>query len=340
MIQSYIMRTASLLHFSFIIILISSLSSCQEEACCAASNNIGNTSTLACKQEDHSIQKDQGEKQKTQHEYGGWYCPDNLRGFPAIDVQDLSTVPVVIGRMPTKEETRNGSALMFIDPEIYPNARPIDIQLPALATYYNQHTDKDEVIILIQAAVIDADSIVGFRYANGGNGSAWFSEVDFLSANEVKQLGSRPFVAQSMKIDAPRDKIWKIMTGLTFENDLMASLNEDAFLTRAWQSEAKVEYPKIPGKAGSIGKVSSIWEGVYAQLDYVVNGENYVQKLFINENPETGTCEVKLVSGPYFDNLEQHKSNWINFLQTLKGFTESYQKGGASWLEEQLLNEK
>lgn len=318
------------------ILLILSACTENENTCSTEQGQLPSSLACASTAELSEDQKEINPPKKAQHEYGGWYCPDNLRGFPAIDVQDLSSVPVILGRMPTQEETRDGRALMFIDPEIHPNARPLDIELPALATYHNQHTEKDELIIVIQAAVIDTDSVVGFRYANGGNGSAWFSEVDFLGAEEVKQLGSRPFVAQSMKIDASADKIWKIMTGLTFENDLMESLNDDAFLTRAWRTEAKVEYPKIDGVPGTIGKVTVAWDGVYAQMDYVVNGENYAQKFFIDENPETATCTVKLVAGPYFNLLEQHNSNWTNFLQTLKGFSESYQKGDPSWLEEQM----
>ena len=29
------------------------------------------------------------------HRYGGWYCPDNLGGFPPVDVASLDAVPVV-----------------------------------------------------------------------------------------------------------------------------------------------------------------------------------------------------------------------------------------------------
>lgn len=328
------LRLPKLLIAAFLIIL----SACTEDenTCSAEQNQLPSSLACASKTELSEVQKEIASPKKAQHEYGGWYCPDNLRGFPAMDIKDLSTVPVILGRMPTQEETRAGKALMFIDPEIHPNARPLDVQLPALATYYNQYTEKDEVIIVIQAAVIDADSIVGFRYANGGNGSAWFDEVRFLEPREVIELGSRPFVVSNIEVQASREKIWKIMTGLTFENDLMASLNDDAFLTRAWRTEAKVEYPKIDGIPGTIGKVSVTWDGVYAQMDYVVNGENYVQKFFIDENPEAGTCEVKLVAGPYFNNLQHHHNNWNNFLQTLKGFSESYQKGDPSWLEEQM----
>lgn len=46
------------------------------------------------------------------HNYGGWYCPDNLRGFPAEDIADWNNVPVVNGRMPTEAETRDGRSLM------------------------------------------------------------------------------------------------------------------------------------------------------------------------------------------------------------------------------------
>ena len=37
------------------------------------------------------------------HNYGGWYCPDNLNGFPAVDLLNWKNVPVVNGRLATKE---------------------------------------------------------------------------------------------------------------------------------------------------------------------------------------------------------------------------------------------
>lgn len=47
----------------------------------------------------------------------------------------------------------------------------MDIVLPKLAQFYNEYSKKTEVVIVIQAIEIEGDSIVGFRYLNGGNGS-------------------------------------------------------------------------------------------------------------------------------------------------------------------------
>ena len=69
------------------------------------------------------------------HNYGGWYCPDNLNGFPAVDLLNWKNVPVVNGRLATKEETQNGTSLIFVDTAKYPDARPLDIEMPNYAGY-------------------------------------------------------------------------------------------------------------------------------------------------------------------------------------------------------------
>lgn len=30
--------------------------------------------------------------QKPTHQYGGWYCPDNLNGFPAVNIKEWKNV--------------------------------------------------------------------------------------------------------------------------------------------------------------------------------------------------------------------------------------------------------
>src|SRR5690554_6516080 len=56
------------------------------------------------------------------HNFGGWYCPDNLKGFPAVDLNEWSTVPVVDNRFPSKEETQNGNSLIYVDTNEFPNS--------------------------------------------------------------------------------------------------------------------------------------------------------------------------------------------------------------------------
>ena len=88
------------------------------------------------------------------HQYGGWYCPDNLGGFPAVDILDWNDVPVVNGRMATQEETQNGTSLIFVDIEKHPDARPLDMEMPRLARFFNVQSDKNELVIVIQALAI------------------------------------------------------------------------------------------------------------------------------------------------------------------------------------------
>ena len=136
---------------------------------------------MSCSQNNKTVKNDIAEKslekvsatKQEQHRYGGYYCPDNLGGFPAVDINNWENVPVVNGRMATEEETQNGTSLIYVDLEKYPNAKPLDIKMPKLARYFNRNSGKEEIIIVIQALNVSNDSVVGFRYLNGGNGSAY-----------------------------------------------------------------------------------------------------------------------------------------------------------------------
>ncbi len=154
----------------------------------------------------------QEETTTTPHRYGGWYCPDNLNGFPAVDITKWKYVPIVNGRMATKEETQNGTSLIFVDQVKYPHAKILDITMPKLASFYNESSNREELIIVIQAINVDNDSIVGFRYLNGGNGSARLNEVRFLSDNEIEMIPNSRFISNSIKIEATQNEIWDVLT--------------------------------------------------------------------------------------------------------------------------------
>ena len=90
---------------------------------CLTSFSACSQNTKTEKESKVSAVEQEGKKIKTvPHRYGGWYCPDNLNGFPAVDISDWENVPVVNGRMATKEETSNGTSLIFVDKKKYPNA--------------------------------------------------------------------------------------------------------------------------------------------------------------------------------------------------------------------------
>ena len=161
------------------------------------------------------------------HNFVGWYCPDNLIGLPAVNIGDWKNVPAVNGRMPTMEETQNGSSLIYVDPKEYPGAKVLGITMPKLATFNNPNSGKEDLIIVFQAFRIDADSIVGFRFLNGGNGTALISDVHFLSDEEIAKIPDSRFVSFDVEINAAASDVQNVLTASDFTEKLQ--LNQHQF---------------------------------------------------------------------------------------------------------------
>ncbi|MBK8556316.1 MAG: hypothetical protein IPL65_11370 [Lewinellaceae bacterium] len=261
-------------------------------------------------------------RHSTMHEYGGWYCPDNLFGFPAVNIKELDKVPVVHGRLPTEEETRNGTSLMYIDPAKVPNASALDMPLPRLARYYSEHSKKNELVIVIQAVMADQDTVVGFRYVNGGNGSAWFDEVAFLTEGEIAQLPPTPFVSENVMIKARKEKIWEILTSPIYARALGDAFGQNVYVESNWNKNGKVYQKKYPGEVITTGNITALWEDTYIQVDYTVEGRHYVEKFLILENPDTHISQLNIVSGPYGDDFAAKKTAWNKWLQKVKALSE------------------
>ena len=151
-------------------------------------------------------------KKSQPYQYEGWFCPDNLNGFPAVDISNWKSVPMVNGRLASQEETQNGTSLIFVDLEQYPEVKRMDIEMPKLARFYNAHSKKEELVIVIQSINLSNDSVVGFRYLNGGNGSAYYSDVKILSDEEIESISSSRFVSLNLDINATQTEIWKVLT--------------------------------------------------------------------------------------------------------------------------------
>jgi len=128
---------------------------------CSQNVDIDNKVDQVPKSESTKVAEKTKPKNKGMHPYGGWYCPDNFGGFPPVDIQDLDKVPVVNDRLPTKEEASNGTSLMFIDIAEFPDAKPLEMKLPRVARVYTSHSDMYELAIVIQAVIIDNDTVVG-----------------------------------------------------------------------------------------------------------------------------------------------------------------------------------
>ena len=284
---------------------------------CAEKDVITNQVTTSIK-EERPIKPKYG----TQHPYGGWSCPDNLRGFPPVDIQELGKVPVVNGRLPTEEETKNGTSLMYFDKTEYPSARPLDMTMPRLARYYSEYTKKNELVIVIQAVVADQDTVVGFRYLNGGNGSAWFGEVSFVSEEETGSLGATPFVSVDTEINTSKNKIWEVICSPAYAKTLGAMFDKNAYVESDWLNGSKVYFKYEPDSIATTGIVTACWINTYIQVDYNFDGYHYAEKFLILENENGNNNQLHVVAGPYGDDFEDQQMVWQNWLVKVKELSE------------------
>lgn len=255
-----------------------------------------------------------------QHQYGGWYCPDNLYGFPAVDIAEWKSVPVVNNRMATETETKNGTSLIFVDTKKYPNAKPLDMTMPRLARFYNRNANRDDIVIVIQAINVDNDSIVGFRYLNGGNGSSRLSEVTFLSDEEIKSYPSTRFVSQSIEINAKPDAIWEVLTKPEHFETLKTTFDKTAKNKADDRPKANVNFRySIAGKiTGAYG--GELFGNYYIQNDF--EKLDYTEKFMLVENKETGITTLKIVCGPFATDYETQKAVLNNWGQKVKTLSE------------------
>jgi hypothetical protein len=276
-----------------------------------------NSKTEIRKEAELSTQKFQPVKLNP-HQYGGWYCPDNLNGFPPVDIANWRNVPVVNGRMATKEETQKGMALIFIDPEKYPNAKPLSLRLPRLATFDSPHSKRKELIIVIQAFNIGNDSIVGFRYLNGGNGSGRLSEINLLSDYETEMIPKWRFFSETITINADPNMIREVMTQPKNATQFHSILEKGQSLSSDWRNTTNVNYhyPNT-GEATSLN-AGEVWGSFYIQNDY----QQFTEKFLVLKNNESNVSELKIVCGPFQDDFDSQKEVLVNWAKKVKAMSE------------------
>ena len=256
----------------------------------------------ACSQQEEIVVKEKPtipktEKQKSKpHQYGGWYCPDNLFGFPPVDIAEWDEIKVVEGRLPTKEETQQGASLIFVDKEAYPSAKVLDLNLPRLATYYSQHSKREELVIIIQGVQIDSDSIVGFRFLNGGNGSAYFDEVSFLDEVQIGRIPDSKFVSFNLAIKADQERVWQAVSN-GYE-----PVSSDEKLDIGY------EYARVENLVAT--HAGLLYGSNYIQNDFEDGG--YSEKFLIHQE-ENGVTQLVVSCGPFGqkDFEQERKKLWV-----------------------------
>lgn len=256
-------------------------------------------------------------KKTTPHQYGGWYCPDNF-GFEPVDIQKLSAIPAVVGRLPSKEELQNNESLISVDTEKHPDAHALDIPLPKVASIYADRTGQDELIIVIQAIVVSGDTIVGYRFPNGGNGSAWLSDITFLSDQEVSDLGSQPFYFNTTVLNASKEKVWQTLTATDYFSLLGDKFDKQEFFSSEWTADSRAHLHLESEEEHASGFVGTHFGNTYLHIDYYINSKHYSEKILLIENNEEGTTKMFFASGPFPSNYDAMQKKWDKWFYTVQ----------------------
>lgn len=113
-------------------------------------------------------------------------CPDD-KNFPPVEIKLWKETPVVNHRLPTYEETTNGTAIFHYGEKENSVVKPFYLTLPKLAYFPNPLTKLNEIVIVIQIVQTANDTIVGYRYLTGGCGGSLYHNFNFLTDDELKK---------------------------------------------------------------------------------------------------------------------------------------------------------
>lgn len=253
---------------------------------------------------------------KKPHQYGGWYCPDNF-GFVPVDIQNLDEVPAISNRLPTHQELQAHMSLIEIDTIKFPDARALKMDLPRLARINLDWKGMSELIIVIQAIIVSEDTVVGYRFPNGGNGSAWLSDVTFLSKEEVGKLNSQPFFYSRTKLHATKEELWKAISKSDYAKELGVKFDRTDFFSSEWNPNAQTHLNYDTEEERAKGHIGMVYGNLYLHIDYIRDGFHYSEKLLMIENQEDNTTELFIANGPYPDDFDNQKLHWSNWLASL-----------------------
>ena len=262
------------------------------------------------------------DKKDEPHRYGGWYCPDNF-GFTPVDIQKLGEVPAIANRLPTEEELHNNMSLINVDTEKYPDARALEMDLPRVARVHSEQSGMDELIIVIQAIVVQEDTVLGWRYMNGGNGSGWLTDVEFLKDDEIAGMGSQPFFYANSSFNAKSAAIWNALTKTEYFEQLGQKFSESAFFSADWNPDAQAHLNLDTEDEKAAGYVGMVFGNYYLHIDYDRNGFHYSEKMLIMENQEDNTTEFFFASGPYPEGFDKQRSSWESWVEEVKKVSEA-----------------
>ncbi|MFD2586041.1 hypothetical protein ACFSQJ_03820 [Croceitalea marina] len=127
-------------------------------------------------------------------------------------------------------------------------------------------------------------------------------------------------VTISIEIDAGTSKIWDIITNKDYAKILGNIFVKNGFVQSEWQLNSKVDFIYEPDYIVYSGTITKLIEEELIQIDYSINGLEYVEKFSI-ENDDSST-KLSIVISPYGNDFNQQKVMWQNWLLKVKELSE------------------
>lgn len=184
------------------------------------------------------------------------------------------------------------------------------MELPRAAKVSSGPGGMEDLVIVIQAIVVQSDTVVGYRFANGGNGSARISEVTFLSEDEVAQFGSQPYFFGKTAIKAKEAASWKALVQSEYFKALGKKFDKQEFFSSSWSPYAEAHLRLDDKTEKAKGYVGNVFGNTYLQIDYDRQGFHYSEKLLLMQNEAGDTTEVFFAAGPFPEDYNVESSKW------------------------------
>ena len=98
-----------------------------------------------------------------------------------VNMQDWQNTPCIFGRIAVEEDVKAGRAVFYLQEPKEIGAKPLELELPSCAILFDEESNEELPVIVIQAEEAGDTTYIGHRFLNGGNGICTLAEVELLS---------------------------------------------------------------------------------------------------------------------------------------------------------------
>lgn len=127
-------------------------------------------------------------------------------------------------------------------------------------------------------------------------------------------------VNASIEIDASASKVWDIITNKDHAKILGDIFVKNGFVKSDWKLNSKVHFIYEPDYIVYSGTITKLIEKEFIQIDFNINGVEYVEKFSIERNDSVS--ELSIIISPYGSNSYEQQVMWQNWLSKVKELSE------------------